>query len=76
MPKVVGSNTKEVHLALLRDKFFYPTIEDNQDTTDLVKELAVVSALISMSCTTKTKHDINVCHPHVPLSRMSIVQMK
>ena len=44
MPTVVGSNTKEVHLALLRDELFYPTIEDNQDSTDLVKELAVVSA--------------------------------
>ena len=44
MPTVVGPNTKEVHLALLRDEPFYPTIEDNLDSTDLVKELAVVSA--------------------------------
>ena len=29
---------------MLRNELFYPTIEDNQDSTDLVKELAVVAA--------------------------------
>ena len=31
MPTVVGSNTNEVHLALLREELFYPTIENNHN---------------------------------------------
>ena len=68
MPTVVGSSTKEVHLALLRDELFYPTIEDNQDSTDLVKELAVVSAKAYLD---ELRNENKASYKHLSSSRSS-----
>ena len=44
MCTVEKSNTKQVHMALLRDELFHPVIKDNVSSADLVRQLAPIAA--------------------------------